>query len=175
MRVVVDARTGAIRDANRIVPGPGLYGPGGYAPGAYGPSAYGPNAYGPRGYGPDVSRSLGMAPPPDEAPGDDMPPPNGAPPRFGTSPTEQDMLGAPPQQQSARFPMRPPLPRPRPATLVAEKPAHDVPAAATESVPDAKPGDSKPDVAATVPMTTPKSALPSAKPGKASALPAIND
>jgi hypothetical protein len=27
MRVVVDARSGAIRDANRIVSGPGLYGP----------------------------------------------------------------------------------------------------------------------------------------------------
>jgi hypothetical protein len=31
MRVVVDARSGAIRDANRIVSGPGLYGP--YIPG----------------------------------------------------------------------------------------------------------------------------------------------
>src|SRR5262249_25228749 len=39
MRVVVDARSGAIRDANRIVSGPGLYGP--YVPGPYGPVVYG--------------------------------------------------------------------------------------------------------------------------------------
>src|SRR5262249_38344889 len=39
MRVVVDARSGAIRDANRIVSGPGLYGP--YIPGPYGPVVYG--------------------------------------------------------------------------------------------------------------------------------------
>jgi hypothetical protein len=39
MRVVVDARSGAIRDANRIVSGPGLYGP--YAPGPYPPLVYG--------------------------------------------------------------------------------------------------------------------------------------
>jgi len=47
MRVVLDARTGAIRDANRIVPGPGSYG------GPYGPepseSPYG-SGYG-RSYG----------------------------------------------------------------------------------------------------------------------------
>jgi hypothetical protein len=39
MRVVVDARSGAIRDANRIMSGPGLYGP--YAPGPYAPAYYG--------------------------------------------------------------------------------------------------------------------------------------
>jgi hypothetical protein len=39
MRVVVDARSGAIRDANRIVSGPGLYGP--YVPGPYAPVYYG--------------------------------------------------------------------------------------------------------------------------------------
>jgi hypothetical protein len=39
MRVVVDARSGAIRDANRIVAGPGLYGP--YMPGPYAPASYG--------------------------------------------------------------------------------------------------------------------------------------
>jgi hypothetical protein len=39
MRVVVDARSGAIRDANRIMAGPGLYGP--YAPGPYAPAYYG--------------------------------------------------------------------------------------------------------------------------------------
>ena len=49
MRVVLDARTGAIRDANRIVPGPGNFG-GPYG-GVYGERAYGP--YGPGPYGPD--------------------------------------------------------------------------------------------------------------------------
>src|SRR5689334_13969512 len=39
MRVVVDARSGAIRDANRIVSGAGLYGP--YVPGPYPPVVYG--------------------------------------------------------------------------------------------------------------------------------------
>jgi len=39
MRVVVDAHSGAIRDANRIVAGPGLYGP--YMPGPYAPAYYG--------------------------------------------------------------------------------------------------------------------------------------
>ena len=39
MRVAVDARSGAIRDANRIVSGPGLYGP--YVPGPYAPAYYG--------------------------------------------------------------------------------------------------------------------------------------
>ena len=55
MRVVVDARTGAIRVANRIVPGPGLYGPAAYPPGSYspyGPAGYGPGPYGPGPYGP---------------------------------------------------------------------------------------------------------------------------
>jgi len=49
MRVVVDARSGAIREANRIVAGPGLYGP--YMPGPYAPVHYGrlavPPAYPP--------------------------------------------------------------------------------------------------------------------------------
>src|SRR5580693_1351062 len=38
MRVVVDARTGAIRDANRIVPGPGRYGQFYSAPSPYDPA-----------------------------------------------------------------------------------------------------------------------------------------
>ena len=36
MRVVVDARSGAIRAVNRIVPGPSGYGPVGMMPGPYG-------------------------------------------------------------------------------------------------------------------------------------------
>jgi hypothetical protein len=38
MRVVIDARTGAIRDANRIVPGPGRYGQFYSAPSLYDPA-----------------------------------------------------------------------------------------------------------------------------------------
>jgi hypothetical protein len=38
MRVVIDARTGAIRDANRIVPGPGRYGQFYSAPSPYDPA-----------------------------------------------------------------------------------------------------------------------------------------
>ena len=38
MRVVIDARTGAIRDANRIVPGPGRYGQFYGAPSLYDPA-----------------------------------------------------------------------------------------------------------------------------------------
>jgi len=196
MRVVVDARTGAIRDANRIVSGPGFYGPGGYGPGGYyggyGPGGYSPSLYGPRTYGPEASpRPLGAGPPSSEAFADDMTPPTEAPPsRIGTSgasPPEEDVLAEPPQQQSARSAIGPPLPRPRPATLAAAKPSQDEPAAPIESVsnsksvegkPDSKPADSKPrdsqpDVATTAPAVPPKS--PSAKPGKASNLPAIND
>jgi len=59
MRVVVDARTGAIRDANRIVPGPGRYGQ------FYGP----PPPYGPVGMEggfavPEVDGIAPYAPPP---------------------------------------------------------------------------------------------------------------
>ena len=48
VRVVADAHSGAIRDANRIVAGRGLYGP--YMPGPYAPAYYGPNDIEP-GYG----------------------------------------------------------------------------------------------------------------------------
>lgn len=180
MRVVVDARTGAIRDANRIVPGPGLYGPSGYFQGGYGPALYGP-----RDYDPQVARPLATAPPSAEASADDMslpePPeamlPNDGPrPRLGApgmaSSTERDIV-APPHQQSSRSIVGPPLPRPRPATLVAVKPSQHAPAAAT--VPDDQPENGKPDLAASAAPASPRSAASSAKPGEASGLPAIND
>ena len=199
MRVVVDARTGAIRDANRIVPGPGLnggyppgsYGPGGYGPGGYGPPGYDPGGYGPRvyrpesephAYGPDTSRLPAIAPPSNGgASADAMPPSIETPPsRIGTSiasPAEVDALGEAPQQPSARTIIGPPLPRPRPATPAAAKPSQDSPAAtlgvSNGKLRDSGLGDSKPvrpDVATTAP---PKS--PSTKPGRASSLPAIND
>jgi hypothetical protein len=192
MRVVVDARTGAIRDANRIVPGPGLYGPGayppggygpggyaapGYGPGAYGPGGYGPRAYGPesepRGYGPDTSRPPEIAPPSSgEASADAMPPSmETSPSRIDppiASPAEVDSLDEPPQQPSARTPIGPPLPRPRPAMLSAAKPSQDLPAATQGAS-----NGNRPDVATTAPVAPPKS--PSTRPGKASNLPAIND
>ncbi|MGB8629103.1 MAG: hypothetical protein WCD69_06900 [Xanthobacteraceae bacterium] len=185
MRVVVDARTGAIRDANRIVAGPGLYGggypsgtygPAGYGPGGYDPAGYGSEPYGPRPYGPDTSRPPGMAPPTGgEASADAMPSSTETPqPRIGTSgalPAEADALGEP-QQPSGRAAIGPPLPRPRPAALVAAKRSHD-PAAATSGVSNGKPGPAQPDVASTATMAPSK--LRSAKPGKASSLPAIND
>ena len=74
MRVVVDAHSGAIRDANRIVAGPGLYGP--YMPGPYAPAYYGrvaSPAYPPPddvepGYGRPPSSGLGLVPLPRARP-----------------------------------------------------------------------------------------------------------
>ena len=97
MRVVVDARSGAIRDANRIVSGPGLYGP--YAPGPYPPLVYGRLAV-PSPY-----------PPPNDL--DDSEPAYSRPPYLAASrllPSEQPHftgIGLVP------------LPRPRPASLEA--------------------------------------------------------
>ena len=88
MRVVLDARTGAIRDANRIVPGPGNYGgpyDAPYAPPPYGGTyrgahdtgrygdGYDPGPYDPEPYGPVPDDRLGMVPPPDEPPDSEAP------------------------------------------------------------------------------------------------------
>jgi hypothetical protein len=109
-----------------------------------------------------------------EASADALPPSTETPPpRIGTSgalPAEADALGEPPRQSSARTAIGPPLPRPRPATLVAAKPFHDS-VGATQNLD--KPGAAQPDVTGTAIVAAPKS--PSAKPGKASNLPAIND
>ena len=130
MRVVLDARTGAIRDANRIVPGPGNYGGpygpygeaedpyGGpvYGPGPYGPGPYGsPGPYGPDvdAYDPDGDSSVGAIPPADDRPIATQPP-GAAPLPRGRAPT-----GA----------SGPPLPRPRPPELAARQPAGAKPAA----------------------------------------------
>jgi hypothetical protein len=92
MRVVVDARSGAIRDANRIVSGPGLYGP--YVPGPYGPVVYGPLA----------------AP----YPPDDFEPGYGRPPYVGTAEP------APSDRHSPGLTLVP-LPRPRPESPAASR------------------------------------------------------
>ena len=92
MRVVVDARSGAIRDANRIVAGPGLYGP--YMPGPYAPVYYGRVAAPPY-------------PPPD-----DIEPGYGRPPYIGASELSSG------DRRSSGLNLVP-LPRPRPAGLAA--------------------------------------------------------
>jgi hypothetical protein len=93
MRVVIDARTGAIRDANRIVPGPGRYGQ--------------------LGDGPLGNGQLGLASPYDpadfDAP-DFEPPPLRPPSAFAPAPS----LVPPPHPGAI---VSPPLPRPRPAAL----------------------------------------------------------
>lgn len=60
IRVVVDARSGAIRDANRIVSGPGLYGP--YMPGPYAPVYHGRLAAPPYPAADDTEPGYGRAP-----------------------------------------------------------------------------------------------------------------
>jgi hypothetical protein len=149
MRVVVDARSGAIRAANRIVSGPGLYGP--YAPGPYPPAPYG--RFGPPRY---------LAPA-------DVVAAYGRPPYIGASEvplSDQDELRglAPARSQysagASLVPSLVPLPRPRPAGLAA-----------------ASGGERKsianPDIA-TGTSTVPRSE-PINKPTAASAIPAIND
>ena len=159
MRVVVDARSGAIRDANRIVSGPGLYGP--YAPGPYPPPLYG--RFGPPRY---------------LAPADEIAA-YGRPPYVGASEvplSDQDEPRslAPARSQystAASFvPSLVPLPRPRPAGLTAA-------GLAAAGSGETKSGEAKsivkPDIA-TGTSTAPRSE-PINKPTAASAIPAIND
>jgi len=170
MRVVVDARSGAIRDANRIVP-----------------ATYGQ-------VGSQIGSQVGMGPPPYSASPDDMLPAYGPPPEFDTPdlpPNEPDALPpAPPRSAAARSATHPsvstapPLPRPRPAELASRKSTEDIkpqaipsdisgvkaginPPAATGAKTDAK-ADSKSDVTTAAPT-------PPAKPGKAASPSTIND
>jgi hypothetical protein len=124
MRVVVDARSGAIRAVNRIVPGPGHYGQFGMVMPPYGVAP----AYPP----PDIAAPDVM---PDEettaAPAPRPPPAALAPPL----PVAVLRPGAHPLASG------PPLPRPRPAELALRKAAND---AKSDAQPDAKP-DAKSD------------------------------
>jgi hypothetical protein len=148
MRVVVDARSGAIRDANRIVSGPGLYGP--YAPGPYPPARYGR-----------------FAPPRYPGPADEIAV-YGRPPYVGASEplSDQDEFpGLVPQRSPhsvgvSVVPSLVPLPRPRPAGFAAAG------ASNMKSI-------VKPDIAAST-STAPRP-NPLNKPASVSALPAIND
>lgn len=103
MRVVVDARTGAIRDANRIVPGPGNFGAAG---------------------------QLGMAVP-TELPSDIVPDADGPPRQFAApepapvlQPTPPPLLRPPPKRH-AKHVAAPLLPGARPAKLAARKSGGD--------------------------------------------------
>jgi hypothetical protein len=116
MRVVVDARTGAIRDANRIVPGPGSYGQVGMMP-PYGPAD---DTQPPRGTLPEFDA---RNPPAMMEPGAMSPP-----------------AVRPGQTRSAARAASPPLPRPRPAELAARKSTDDAkagPPAAADPKPEA--------------------------------------
>ncbi len=179
MRVVIDARTGAIRDATQIVLGPpGAYGSNGYGPGPYGSRGDGPGPYGPGAYGPQ----MGMAGPAYGPPYDDRPPPYGPPPDFDApdSPDEQGTL-APPSPPAphavprASVAILPPLPRSRPADAAKpELTSRDV----SVVKPDAKPvaaSDPKPDATTDMTSTLPPAAPVPTKPGKAPVGPPIND
>jgi len=154
MRVVVDARTGAIRDANRIVPGPGMNDPGTYG-------------------------QVGMMPPYGSSP-DEMRLPYGRSPDLNDpemAPSEQGVLASPSRPSAARSTTRasgamvPPLPRPRPAELASRRPTDDdkaqaKPAAAPDIKSDVKtdaksesPSTASP-IAGAVPRKTPTAAAP---------------
>ncbi len=185
MRVVVDARTGAIRDANRIVPGPGAY------------------DYDQVGLGP---------PPPYGLTREEALPAYGSPPGFDgpeIPPSENGALPPRVPRSAAAHATRsggatvPPLPRPRPPQLASRKPVEGVkpevapsgisgsktdvkPPVATEakpelnSKPESKPGigsdaksDQKSDVTTAAPVM-PAAPAP-AKPPRPSPPPPIND
>jgi hypothetical protein len=174
MRVVVDARSGAIRDVNRIVPGPGSYGP-----------------------------QVGMIPY-GMTPDDMMPPPYGQPADYDAPPVPRDDDELPGRPPAAAHPLTrasitalPPLPRPRPPELAARKPMDDAKAIAAKPMPESKPAapaaeakapdkspdktEAKPEVtgsstAATAPAAaTASPATVAAKPAKSPAPPPIND
>lgn len=122
MRVVFDARTGAIRDATRIVPADadsyGMmspYGPPPSGPPPYAPPPYElPPLYGPPPYG---------APPYDEPAGYGALPGDLAPDGSASSP-QLAMPDSRPKMSRPTAPARsivPPLPRPRPAMVASQK------------------------------------------------------
>jgi hypothetical protein len=153
MRVVVDARSGVIRDASRIVPGPGSYG--------------------------QQAAMLPYEPLPNEMPGS----PHSRPADYEAPPVpleDGEMMSprAPALHPVTRasVTVTPPLPRPRPAELAVRKPLDD-------GKPDAKPvvdakSQAKPEPksevtgATAAPPTPASAAQPSASPATAAAKPA---
>jgi len=146
MRVVVDARSGAIRAVNRIVAGPGPYGQIGMLPPpygeppAYGPPGYPPPAYGPPAYGPSDAGA-------ESAPQEE----NIAPPAPAAAP--------PPAIRPAAHPLvsgPPPLPRPRPAELASRKATEDAKFSGQPSTkPSPAPAISAPAAAKKLPAPAP--------------------
>jgi hypothetical protein len=155
MRVVVDARSGAIRAVNRIVPGPAPYGQAGMVTPPYGVAPYGQPGMVTPPYGVAPYGQPGMVPPPyGVAPA--YPPPGIAGPEIApeeettTAPAPPAPL-APPLPAAALRPgahplaSGPPLPRPRPAEVASRKAADDAksdpkPEVKPEAKSDARPG-----------------------------------
>jgi hypothetical protein len=111
MRVVIDARTAAIRDVTRIVPGPGRYG-----------QFYAEPAYGAADLEDPMGAPMGRAPI------------DGAPIGAGFEVRPSAARSAP----NPTVTLRPPLPRPRPAALASRKPDDAAAAAKSSSVPAAR-------------------------------------
>jgi hypothetical protein len=162
MRVVLDARTGAIRDANRIVPGPGNYaGPYGAAYGAraYG-GPYGPGSYDAAPYDAEPYDGEPDAPDPDGRAGM-VPLPYGLPPHAAVP-------VAPGAAHPAAGASVTPLPRPRPPELASRK-------STAEAKPDPKQdSNSRPAVTAAAPAVPPAPVAPP-KPSKAPSTLSINN
>jgi hypothetical protein len=199
MRVVVDARSGAIRAVNRIVPAPGPYGAVGVSP--YGMSPYGePPPYRLPPYGGPAP--YGMVPayaPPDvtgveiEAEEARLTPPAPIPqpplaPSFALSPAHTGSIAP---LEVAPPPLLPPLPRPRPADLAARDVTPptkgpeakgmekaEPPAAKGEAKPETKPEtkpEAKPSASATTPPATTPAAPSATAPPKRPQVPQLPD
>jgi hypothetical protein len=112
MRVVLDARTGAIRDANRIVPEDAdtyeISTP-------YGAPPYGSPPYAPPPYEPPPYDSYG-APAEYNLSGPQMPPPG-----VGAPPVVPPVMPTPTHSAASVRRPAPPLPHPRPAELVTQQ------------------------------------------------------
>jgi hypothetical protein len=156
MRVVVDARSGAIRAANRIVPPPPGYGLAGMPP-AYDDPGYGrPSGYGPlAGYGPPDIAAAETGP--EEA---ELLPPAMAVPAPSSYPASVPPSGVRPAPLTANAGL-PPLPRPRPPELAARevKPASK-PVEAPTVKPNAAPSASAAPATPAAPRRSPQPAIP---------------
>ncbi len=151
MRVVLDARTGAIRDANRIVPGPGS------------------------------DTQLGMLPPYEASPDDIPPPHGMPPQfePSATALGDQEAMPAasrplPPHTAARATGATVPLPRPRPAEFAARTPAADVNASDKALTRPAAMPNSSIDVKPEAPPAT-TSAAPVATRKISPAIPPLND
>lgn len=171
MRVVLDARTGIIRDVTRIVP---------TAPGQYGMMAqpYGPPAYAAEPYGPPAFAAAPYGPPPYGPPEDSEPPVGGIGPGDETIsplPPRPVPLPAMTRPVSAR-PSVPPLPRPRPAALASQQ--SDTPAKSQIPAPPAHAANLQPQTGASANAAgANRGAAPvnAAAPGKLPPPPPLND